>query len=71
MHLSRLPAMRCCRLPFWSLPCSGKTSIMQSKAGKSLPSNRQQLNNRKNAGNVRQNVSRLSAKISQTDSPAD
>ena len=39
-----------------------------SQVEKSLPPNKQQLNNRKNARNVRQKVSRLSAKISLTDS---
>ena len=71
MHLSRLPGMLCSSLPCWSSPQSGETSVMQSQAEKSLPPNRQQLNNRKNARNVRQNVSRLSTKISQTHSPAD
>ena len=42
-----------------------------SETERSLPLNRQQLNNRKNARNVRQNVSILSAKISQTGSPVD
>ena len=36
---------------------------MRSQAEESLPPNRQQLNNRENARNLRQNVSRLSAKF--------
>ena len=49
----------------------GERLTVNKLSERSLPPNRQQLNNRKNARNVRQNVSILSAKISQTCSPVD
>ena len=46
-------------LPSWSLPRSGKTSMVQNQAEKSFPPKRQTI---KNARNVRQNVSKAVSK---------